>query len=135
MEACDAHTIANYENERKFQEGVDSGGGPEVPSEAARSTQQLPACPREKEIMYHVNVELGEQRKACTDTGRKTKVRGAPQEPADDLRLGMRLKRVHRALEFDQEPWMEPYIRMNTEFRKAAKSDFETKLMSNSGIG
>ena len=41
---------------------------------------------------------------------------------------------MHRLIEFDQEPWMEPYIRMNTEFRKQAKSDFETdfyKLMSN----
>ena len=42
------------------------------------------------------------------------------------LRQGMRLKKVHRVIEFDQEPWVEPYIRMNTEFRKQAKSDFET---------
>ena len=54
------------------------------------------------------------------------------------LRKGMRLKKVHRVKEFDQEPWMEPYIRMNTEFRKLAKSDFETdfyKLMNNSVLG
>ena len=41
-------------------------------------------------------------------------------------------------IEFDQEPWMEPYIRMNTEFRKQTKSDFETdfyKLMNNSVFG
>ena len=42
------------------------------------------------------------------------------------LSQGMRLKKVHRVIEFDQELWMEPYIRMNTEFRKQAKSDFET---------
>ena len=42
------------------------------------------------------------------------------------LNQRLRLKRVHRVLEFDQEPWMEPYIRTNTEFRKQAKSDFET---------
>lgn len=50
----------------------------------------------------------------------------------------MRLKKVHRVPEFDQEPWMEPYIRMNKEFRKEAKSDFETnfyKLMNNSVFG
>ena len=54
------------------------------------------------------------------------------------LRQGMRLKKVHRVIEFDQEPWMEPYISMNTEFRKQAKSDFETdfyKLMNNSVFG
>ena len=54
------------------------------------------------------------------------------------LRQGMRLKKVHRVIEFDQEPWMEPYIRMNTEFRKQSRSDFETdfyKLMNNSVFG
>ena len=34
------------------------------------------------------------------------------------LSLGMKLKKVHRILEFNEAPWMEPYIRMNTEFRK-----------------
>jgi len=51
------------------------------------------------------------------------------------LKLGMKLKKVHRTLEFDQECWMEPYIRMNTEFRKQATNDFEKnfyKLMNNS---
>ena len=41
-------------------------------------------------------------------------------------------------IEFDQEPWMEPYIRMNTDFRKQAKSGFETnfyQLMNNSVFG
>ena len=38
------------------------------------------------------------------------------------LRHGMRLKRVHWVIQFDQEPWMEPYIYFNTEFRKEAKS-------------
>ena len=50
----------------------------------------------------------------------------------------MRLKKVQRGIEFDQEPWMRPYIRMNTEFRKQAKIDFETdfyKLMNNSVFG
>ena len=54
------------------------------------------------------------------------------------LRQGMRLKKVHRVIEFDQEPWVEPYIQMNTGFRKQAKSDFETdfyKLMNNSVFG
>ena len=51
------------------------------------------------------------------------------------LSLGMKLKRIHRVLEFDEKPWMEPYIRLNTEMRKKAKSAFEKdfyKSMNNS---
>ena len=39
--------------------------------------------------------------------------------------LGMKITKLHRTLEFNQKSWMAPYIKMNTELRKAAKSDFE----------
>ena len=54
------------------------------------------------------------------------------------LSLGMKLKRIYRVLEFDEKPWMEPYIRLNTEVRKKAKSAFEKdfyKLMNISVFG
>ena len=54
------------------------------------------------------------------------------------LSLGIRLKKVCHALHFKQSPWMEPYIRMNTELRKVANSDFEKdlyKFMNNSVFG
>ena len=54
------------------------------------------------------------------------------------LRLGMRLNKVHNVLAFDQKDWMEPYIRLNTELRKKATSDFEKnffKLMNCSVFG
>ena len=48
--------------------------------------------------------------------------------------LGMRLTKVHRGLRFDESPWLEPFIRMNTELRKKGASDLY-KLMNNSVFG
>ena len=44
------------------------------------------------------------------------------------LEKRMCLKKVYREIEFGQERWMEPCIQMNTEFRKEAKSDFESNV-------
>ena len=54
------------------------------------------------------------------------------------LELGMRITAVHRGISFYQSPWMEPYIRKNTELRKTAANNFEKdlfKLMNNSVFG
>ena len=54
------------------------------------------------------------------------------------LEMGMVLTAVHKAISFNQSPWMEPYIRKNTELRKSAANSFEKdffKLMNNSVFG
>ena len=52
--------------------------------------------------------------------------------------MGLRVTAVHRGITFKQSPWMEPYIRKNTELRKTAANSFEKdffKLMNNSVFG
>lgn len=41
------------------------------------------------------------------------------------LQNGLRLLKIHRVLAFDQKPFLEPYITLNTTLRQKATSDFE----------
>ena len=54
------------------------------------------------------------------------------------LSLGCELKAVHRVMEYKQKPFMRKYIKLNTDLRTEATSEFEKdlyKLMNNSVFG
>ena len=54
------------------------------------------------------------------------------------LNHGLKLKKIHRIIQFKQNAWLVPYIENNTELKAVAKNDFQKdffKLMNNSVFG
>ena len=91
-----------------------------------------------KEIADEYDIKVGDVKKLIPNLGNKTKYVVHYRNLQLYLSLGMKLTKIHRALQFKQSNWMKKYIDFNTKKRMNATNDFEKdffKLIINSVYG
>ena len=91
-----------------------------------------------KTLKEKFNIKSGHVRKLVTSLNEKKKYVVHVRNLTLYLSLGMKLKKIHRAVSFTQSPWLRDYISFNTKMRAKAKNAFEKdffKLMNNSIYG
>ena len=102
----------------------------EYPKELHGSHNELPFLPE--------RMKIGKVEKLVPNLNKKKKYVVHIKALDQALKHGLVLKKVHRAIKFEQSAWLEPYIMKNTRLRTAAKNEFEKdffKLMNNSVFG
>merc|ERR1712055_565060 len=91
----------------------------------------------QKELGKKLGVKYGSE-KLCLTLQDKTEYVLHYRNLKQYLDLGLKLKKVHKVLEFDQSAWLKPYIELNTNLRRQATCKFDedhAKLMNNSYFG
>ena len=80
----------------------------------------LPFLPERKKV------EKVEKSICCTENKQKYVININTLKQA--LNHGLKLKKVHREIQFKHKAWLKIYIDMNTDLRKDAKNEFEKKF-------
>ena len=91
-----------------------------------------------KQILEKFNITIGQVKKLIPTLADKQQYVLHYRNLQLYLDLGLKLKKVHRVLMFNQSPWLKQYIDFNTQKRTHAKNSFEKdffKLMNNSVFG
>ena len=121
----------------------------EYPQELHESHDTFPCAPEhveiKEEMLSNYQKDLGSKLgvkygggKLCLTLKDKEKYVMHYRNLKQYLDLGLKLKKVHRVLQFNQSKWLEPYIILNTELRRNATCKFDedqAKLMNNSYFG
>jgi hypothetical protein len=99
----------------------------------------------EKDLLSPYQQDLGDQlgvkygaEKLCLTLYDKKKYICHSRNLKFYLKHGMKLKKIHKILQFSQSAWLKPYIDLNTKLRQEADNKFEegfAKLMNNSFFG
>ena len=103
----------------------------EYPEELHDLHNDYPFCPERVECKNRVE-------KLIPNLRDKTKYVIHYRNLIQCLKAGMKLKKIHRGIKFEESKWLEPYIEKNTNLRTKAKNNFEKdfyKLMNNSVFG
>ena len=94
--------------------------------------------PFSKQLIEELNLKTGNVQKLVPNLQDKQKYVLHHRNLKLYLQLGMKLIKIHRVFQFQQRPWLTPYIDLNTAKRAQAKNAFEKdffKLMNNAVSG
>ena len=99
----------------------------------------------EKDLLSPYQQDLGDQlgvkygsKKLCLTLNDKKNYICHARNLKFYLKHGLKLKKIHKILQFNQSQWLKPYIDLNTKLRQEADNKFEegfAKLMNNSFFG